>query len=97
MSYHIEYTPDSSGVSVETGSSWTLLLMTLTVFALFLTCVRSFQPDYWTSLLEWILPGDAVVTRTAVNNLLMNLRSGQPISEAAAAFCAEIIHHAGIR
>ena len=71
--------------------------MTLTVFALVLFCVHTFRPDIWTSMQEWIWPGDIAVTKAAVDSLLLDLRDGIPIHEAATAFCTDILHHAGFR
>ena len=39
-----------------------------------------------------ILPGDAAVTDHALQGLVENLQSGQPMSDAVEVFCKEIIH-----
>ena len=97
MSYCIDYAPDSDDLKKHDRNFGILFLMTLTVFVLFLSYVRTFRPEVWTSLQEWVWPGDAAVTKAAVEALLLDLRAGIPATEAAAAFCTEILHHAGIR
>ena len=95
MSYCIDYVVDSSRFS-DRKDMWMLLLMSLTVFALFLSAVRSYRPEIWTSLQAWFWPGDFDVTRNAAKVLLMEIQAGQPVADAAVAFCREILHHAGI-
>lgn len=97
MSYRIEYAPDSGNLQKTNGYFPMRLLMTLTVFVLFLFCIRSERPDAWAGLQEWFWPGEAAVTRNAAKILWMDLRAGQPVSQAAAAFCRDILYHAGIR
>ena len=97
MSYRIDYGPDTAGLREESKSSGTLVLMTLTVFVLFLSVLRSNCPDIWVNLTQWLWPDDAEVTKNAATVLLAALRSGQPVAEAAAAFCREILLHAGFR
>ena len=46
--------------------------------------------------LQHLLPGDPVVTGTALDTMVENLRSGLPAGEAFSAFCQEIIAHAQI-
>lgn len=43
-----------------------------------------------------LLPGDPVVTGTALDTMVENLRTGLPVGEAFGAFCEEIVAHAQI-
>ncbi len=44
---------------------------------------------------EVLLPGDPAVTAAALETMVAQLKGGQSITEAAAAFCREILAHAG--
>ena len=97
MSYRVEYAPQTRGASAEKGVSALGILMTLTVFALFLFVLHNYFPAYWTSLWHHIWPGDPVVTQGAWETMVARLKDGFPVSQAAAAFCTEIFQRAGIR
>lgn len=43
-------------------------------------------------LRDFVLPGDGAITDRALQGLVENLRSGQPMSDAVEVFCKEIIH-----
>ena len=45
---------------------------------------------------NWILPGDAAVTGAALNTMVEEIRAGESVSDAVAAFCTEIIENAKI-
>ena len=94
MAYRIEYTPDSGS---EKDGSWSLAIMTLLVFVLFAAVVHSFYPGQWSNLQAILLPGDGAVTGAALETLVQDLRSGIPMTDAAAAFCTQILQHAGVR
>ena len=93
MSYRIDYTEKSDALSRKNVGFSTLLLMTLTVFVLFLSLVHRFRPDEWSYLQTVLLPGDAAVTGKALEVLMDDLRAGVPLSEAALTFCTEIFRH----
>ena len=97
MSYRIDYEGSSETFDSEKNNSLFRIVMTLTVFVLFLFVVQNHFPLYRTSLLELIVPGDAVVTQKALDAMVVNLKNGLPFSEAAATFCVEIFKNAGIR
>ena len=97
MSYHIDYIPVRADSRKNCGSPMVRLLMILTVFALFLFCVRSYRPDAWKRLQAVIWPGDRIVIRNAVSVLWRDLRAGQSAAESLAVFCREIFYSAGIR
>jgi hypothetical protein len=45
-------------------------------------------------LKEWILPGNAKITETALNTFATDLKQGEPLDDAITAFCREILDHA---
>lgn len=47
-----------------------------------------------TKLRRLILPGDPVVTERALSELVVDIRQGQPVSDAITAFCGEILDNA---
>ena len=97
MSYRIEYTPRTGVTSTENNGYASRILMTLTVFALFLFVLHNYFPAYWTGLQGWLWPGDPAVTQSALETMVADLKSGLPFSHAAAAFCTEIFRNAGVR
>ncbi len=44
---------------------------------------------------RFLLPGDPALTAAALENAVESIRQGQGLSEAVAAFCREIVAHAG--
>ena len=45
-------------------------------------------------LKQYILPGDADITKAALNTLISDLKNGEPIDSAVTAFCQEIYANA---
>ena len=48
------------------------------------------------AVINFLLPGDGQVTRTAIANMVLKLKSGEALSTSVEAFCLEIIHGANI-
>ena len=46
--------------------------------------------------LENLLPGDPLVTGSALDTMVENLRSGLPVGQAFTVFCEEIVAHAHV-
>lgn len=42
-------------------------------------------------LMQWILPGDPDVTRSALETMLQQIRQGMQVTQAFTTFCKEII------
>lgn len=97
MSYRVEYTPQTRGAPAEKSGSVLVILMTLTVFILFLFAVHNYFPNHRTSLQNMIWPGDPAVTQTALKTMTEEIKNGLPFSQAAAAFCTEIFRNADVR
>lgn len=45
---------------------------------------------------HWMLPGDAEVTEMALQDLVVDIKKGESLSDAVTAFCHEIISNAKI-
>lgn len=50
----------------------------------------------WDTLKDWLLPGDAAVTESALQTLTQQVEEGVDLGQAFAAFCREIIENAQI-
>lgn len=58
---------------------------------LFGTLTVKFWPEGAEVLQEALLPGDAAVTRQALENMADNLKAGEAIGDAVVVFCREIV------
>ena len=58
--------------------------------------VTAWVMDMRGTLYEALLPGDPVVTASALENLRQDLASGEPLGEAVTAFCREVIDGAAL-
>ena len=97
MSYRVEYMPLQRYDSSQNKGSAMGILMTLTVFSLYLFVLHNYFPEYKTSIQALIWPGDPAVTQNAIETMIAGLKDGIPFSQAAATFCTEIFQNAGIR
>lgn len=52
---------------------------------------------YGENILRALIPGDPEITGHAFNQLADDLKSGEPVQQAVAAFCQEIIDNADLR
>lgn len=86
MGYRIEYGDcPVKGAAGRRFPVWAILLG-VAVAAALIPGVRSWV---W----HWILPGDGAVTADALGTLVTELQAGEPLGEAVAVFCREIIAH----
>ena len=60
-------------------------------FGLLVFGVSLFWKEGRSLLMEWLYPGDPVVTRHALIRLTGRLRAGEAFEEAALVFCREIL------
>ncbi len=96
MGYRIQYGQTLQKVEIrETGHRSKRRVLPIVLILGCLACVGLFmsQPDF---LRDIILPGNAEVTETALINLAEDVRSGETVKDAIAAFCREIITNANI-
>lgn len=96
MSYRIEYAAVPETAQIRNNHPLRTFFLTTTVFTVFLIALHTCFPRGWEVLQDLLWPGDAEVTRQAINTLVNDLRTGQTFSEAAQAFCREIMIHADI-
>ncbi len=90
MSYRVEYQP----VKQRKKGGSRLIALTALCLLLFLLLVNGFWPRGTQVLREWVLPGDAAVTAAALEELAVELKSGEPISGALESFCRRIMAEA---
>lgn len=96
MGYRIEYGQSLKKETVhpfpifkiKKATVYTALIVVAVI--IFLLCIGT------ESIRSFILPGDPVVTEHALNTFAEQIRVGEPLKDAAAAFCHEIIVGANI-
>lgn len=96
MGYHIQY-----GNTIIKTAHQTRYLRSKNKFAfvmfLLLTTIFSYTVySYKDTLLEYLLPGDAVVTASALHSFVDDVRAGETLKDSISAFCMEILDHANI-
>ena len=48
------------------------------------------------AVIDFLLPGDRQITRSAITNMVSRIKSGEPLSASVEAFCLEIVRGANI-
>ena len=96
MSYRIDYTGFPETTPTYGMHPLRTALLILVVLTVFISAVHISYPEGMEILQKLIFPGDAPSTRQTLNLLVDDLRAGIPFSEAAQAFCREIIANADI-
>lgn len=91
MGYRVEY-GQAAGKKSGKWHAKRVLILTGIFLLLFVWGLRLYWPEGSGLLRQILLPGDA----EAVSVFMEDLKAGQPFSEAAAAFCREIIADAGV-
>ena len=91
MSYTIHYTPqDDYRYPVKekrNGKFFKSLLLTVLVLSFMLWIGISGMPDF-------MIPGDPEVTKSAVAEMIAQMRSGMPMEEAVTVFYRQVIYGA---
>lgn len=86
MSYRVQYDwKGKSDSNKKTGTVRRLFVVSM-FFILFLGLVFHFWEDGSEFLVNLLLPGDAVLTWNALEQLMQNLYGGMPLSVAAQEF-----------
>ena len=93
MSYYIEYGPAIPTQYIKKPRTIRLQAMTATWFLLFSFLVRAFFPEGTEYLRQVLLPDAPTVTQVALEDLMVDLRNGEPLDDAFTAFCVYIIDH----
>ena len=93
MGYRIEYGSQRqySREKIRVGR---IFWLTGACFLAFAFVTRHCWPQGQQLLEEALLPGDAAVTKQAFSLLTEQLRHGEAVGDAVAAFCREVIHGA---
>lgn len=93
MAYKIQYDPEMNAKYPSAGTQrWKNgRKFLIIIFLLFIAFTAVYFKD---TLLPILIPGDAVVTASAFEGLVSDMREGAPVGEAITAFCREIISHA---
>ena len=66
-------------------------LLTAAFFVMFILSVKLFWEEGTDMLWDILLPGNEDITRSAMDQMVAQLRSGVGLKEAVTAFCREII------
>lgn len=91
MGYRIEYEPSYGPRKRRTPK---LAVLTALCMLLFLLLVNTFWIQGKQALRELLLPGDAAVTASALEDLARDLREGEKLSFALESFCKKVIEEA---
>lgn len=91
MGYRIEYEPSYGPRKRRTPK---LAVLTALCMLLFLLLVNTFWIQGKQALRELLLPGDAAVTASALEDLVRDLREGEKLSFALESFCKKVIEEA---
>ena len=89
MGYRIVYGPDR--MDRQNGSTKRLGTMIAGSLLAFLALTAQFWPAGRAKLEEVLLPGDPAVTKQAFSVMTEQLRAGEAIGDAVAAFCQEVM------
>jgi hypothetical protein len=95
MGYRIDYGPVKKIRSVEKRKSG-LAALTGLFFLLFVITVCCLWPEGVAELRQILLPGDAAVTTSAMEELTDSLRAGEKIVDSIRTFCARILEGAAL-
>lgn len=95
MGYRIDYPQDGRAQKQQKFSS-RVIPFTILFFLLFLLCTAHFWHQRAETLRAFLLPGDAAVTAAALQDFTQALKIGEPLSNAFADFCQQVIDGAGI-
>lgn len=91
MSYHIEYGPVNLPKHAENHKPLRLRIITAVFLLSFALMVRQFFPASADRLRRILLPCTPTVTQQALDYMMNDLRSGEPLGQAFTTFCTYII------
>lgn len=93
MAYRIEYGPAVPEQYIKRKNPLRLQILTAAFLLTFSLLVRQYFPAGTQKLRQFLLPGSHSVTQDALDLLMGDLRSGEPIGDALTTFCVYIIDH----
>lgn len=92
MAYRIEYGPAiPEKYQTQRPEPHRIQLLTAVCLLVFTMIVKIWFPAGTQKLQQFLLPGAPSVTQQALDELVANLRFGDPLDEAFTAFCRHII------
>ena len=93
MGYMIRYDPENDKRYPEGRWNWLLsLVVWFSVIALFIAVIAGNSGD----IQKFLIPGEPGVTRAAFSDLIRDVRGGEPVADAIASFCRQIIVQADV-
>lgn len=93
MSYFINYNPETANkFPVKTKSVRKSGYAKVIAIILIMVCIILIYSAR-ESIVDWLLPGDSVVTKAAISGFVDDIKNGAPFSEAITAFCREIVQN----
>lgn len=95
MGYRVEY-GQAAPKKASFSPKYRLPLLTAAFFLVFVLAVKLWWPEGAQAISSFFLPREPTATKAAFSALLEDLRAGEAFSDAAAAFCKEIIADAGV-
>lgn len=93
MAYRIVYGPMPKMVHPKREGYVRLQLLTAVFLLLFVLLVRQAWPEGTDMLRSILLPGEPGITEQSVQLMLEDIREGEPLGDAVAAFCRQIIEN----
>lgn len=94
MAYRIVYGPEIPPQYRKKHTNCRLRLFTAISLLLFTLLVKEFFPAGTEKMQEFLLPGNPTITQAALNSMMNQLQSGEPLADALTVFCKEILAHA---
>jgi len=91
MSYRVEYDPDIKWGRKKEEWGIRRVIITGMFFFLFCAAVHSFWQEGRDVLFRLLLPGDAEITWSSLEQFTQNLQEGIPLRFAAREFCHGIL------
>ena len=91
MSYRIDYEPKLKHKYPVKQETRYFLNMAAVVALLAAIVLLLCNPTVHMALQKILLPGDAMQTKAAINQMIVNLKDGETIKHSVTAFCMEIL------
>ena len=93
MSYHVDYNPEMKNrypIHIKIKRKFRIRPIVLSTMAVVLI-----YAVFRSGVLQYMIPGDPVVTTAAFSGMVEDIGGGESIREAFLAFCKEVIVNAG--
>lgn len=96
MGYHIQYGKTIVKTAVQIPTTGRKHYSLLVIVLLFVTMLGYAAYSYKDTLQQYIWPGDAMVTATALDTFVQDIMAGESLKDSVTSFCLEIVQHADI-